>query len=330
MLKTYHFPIPEVAQFSGIMHNFLPQHPDSTTVRHETESLQLMETYLDYHSVFLYRIEAYVEADCILPLKTSQADFHLLYAVKSPSQLIIQNSKIKDHIQLPGGHGTYAYVPKGKFTIHLQYGHYLVYGLLIDVGFIRANIFPSHSFLYEFKTARLRDKKKLYQTPVWPIKEKTSYQIQRLEEIFFHYHPDHEAEIIKMLYILFGIAKFKQFKTYEWIDPNEDLAKRVRSAIQDLVSQEFSNLSLSGLSAKFDIGHKRLIAVHKQYFNQTLQQYLHQLIIIKAKEKLILYTVNETATYCGYSEVSSFSDFFLKEVGLRPSAYQQQIINKKN
>lgn len=329
MIKTYHFPIPEVAQFSGPMHNFLPQHPDATTVRHETENLQLMEMYLDYHSVLLYRIEIYVEADCILPLKTTQADFHLLYAVKSPSQLIIQHSKIEDRIQLSGGHGTYAYVPKGKFAIHLQPGHYLIYGLLIDVGFIRANIFPSHSFLYEFKTARLRDKKKLYQTPVWPIKEMTRFQLQRLEDIFFHYHPDHEAHIIGMLYILFEIAKQKQFSTYLYTDPIEDLASRVRSAIKDLVNQEFSNLSLSGLSGQFGVGHKRLIAVHKQYFKQTLQQYLHELIVIKAKEKLVLYTVSETATYCGYSDVSSFSDFFFKKVGIRPSTYQQQILFKK-
>lgn len=329
MIKTYQFLISQVAQFSGPMHNFLPQRPDATTVKHQTESLQLVDMYLDYHSVLLYRIEAYAEADCILPLKTEKSDFHLLYAFKSPSQIIIENNKSEDHIQLPGGHGTYAYVPKGKFSVHLQYGHYLVYGLLIDVGFIRANIFPSHSFLYEFRTARLRDKKKLFQTPIWPIKEKTSYQIQRLEEIFFHYHSGHEAEIIKMLYILFDIAKFKQFTSYEWLDPNEDLAKRVRGAIQDLVSQEFSNLSLSGLSEKFSIGHKRLIAVHKQYFGLTLQQYLHELIIIKAKEKLALYTVGETATYCGYSEVSSFSDLFFKKVGMRPSAYQEHILKRK-
>ena len=328
MIKTYHFPIPEVAQFSGPMHNFLPQRPDATTVRHEAENIQLIETYLDYHSVLLYRIEVYVEADSILPLKTEKSDFHLLYAVKSPNQLIIQNSKIEDRIQLSGGYGTYAYVPKGKFSVHLQCGHYLVYGLLIDVGFIRANIFPSHSFLYEFKTARLRDKKKLYQTPVWPIREMTLFQLQRLEDIFFHYHPDHEAEIIKILYILFEIAKQKQFSTYLYTDPSEDLARRVRSAINDLVNQEFSNLSLGGLSSQFGVGHKRLIAVHKQYFGLTLQQYLHELIVIKAKEKLALYTVSETATYCGYSEGSSFSDLFFKKVGMRPSAYQQQILKK--
>ncbi len=331
MLKTFQFLIPQVAQFSGPMHKFLPQHTDAATTRYESENIQLIETYLDYHSVLLYRIEVYAEANSILPLKTEKSDFHLLYTLQSPEQIIIQNNKTEGRIQLPERYGTYSYVPKGKFTIQLQHGQYLVYGLLIDVGFIRANIFPSHSFLYEFRTARLRDKKKLFQTPIWPIKEKTSYQIQRLEEIFFHYyHPGHEAEIIKMLYILFDIAKFKQFTSYEWLDPNEDLAKRVRGAIQDLVSQEFSNLSLSGLSEKFSVGHKRLIAVHKQYFGLTLQQYLHELIVIKAKEKLVLYPVSETATYCGYSEVSSFSDFFFKKTGMRPSAYQQKIMDKKN
>lgn len=329
MIKTFQILIPPVTQFDGPIHNFLPQHPDTTTVKHEAENIQLVETCLDYHSVLLYRIEIYIEAECTVPFKTVQADFHLLYAVKASSQLIIQNSKIDDCIQIPDSHGRYAYVPKGKFALHLQCGHYLVYGLLIDVGFIRTNIFPSHSFLYEFKTARLRDKKKLYQTPVWPIKEMTRFQLQRLEDIFFHYHPDHEAEIIKILYILFEIAKQKQFSTYLYTDPSEDLAKRVRSAIQDLVQQEFSNLSLSGLSGQFGVGQKRLIAVHKQYFGLTLQQYLQELIVLKAKEKLVLYTVSETAAYCGYSEVSSFSDFFIKKVGMRPSAYQQEILKKK-
>lgn len=329
MIKSYDFAIPQVDQFSGRKHHFLPQQPDATTTQYQTENIQLVDTHLDYHSVLIYRMEAYVETDCILPLKTAQADFHLLYTVKAPTPIVIQSNKNEDQVQLCGGHGTYAYVPKGKFDIQLQSGHYLIYGLLIDVGFIRAHLFPKTTFLHEYRAARHRNKKKLYQTPMWPIKEKTSYQLQRLEEVLFQYHLDQEAHIISMVYILFEIAKQKQFGTYLYTDPSEDLAKRVHLAIKDLVNQEFSNLSLSGLSDLLGVGHKRLIAVHKQYFNQTLQQYLHELIVIKAKEKLVLYTVSETATYCGYSEVSSFSDFFFKKVGMRPIAYQQEILKRE-
>lgn len=328
MIKSYDIPIPQVDQFSGRVHQFLPQQPDATTTRYETENIQLVDTHLDYHSVLIYRIEAYVEADCILLLKTARSDFHLLYAVKSPAPIVIQNSKYEDQITFPEKHGTYAYVPKGKFDIYLQSGHYLVYGLLIDVGFIRSHLFPTTTFLHEYRTARLRNKKKLYQTPIWPIKGMTHFQLQRLEEVFFHYHADHEAHIITMIYCLFEIARQKQYKTYIYIEPGEYLATKVRTAIEDQVNQEFSNISLSGLSELFDIGHKRLTAVHKQYFNQTLLQYLHQLIMIRAKEKLAHYSVNETAIYCGYRDVSTFSDFFFKEVGMRPSTYQKEILKR--
>lgn len=329
MLKTFYFILPQVDLFSKYQHHFLPSYADTTFVRYETDKIQLVDTYLDYHSVLIYRLEAYVAKSCNLPLKTDKSDFHLLYAINAPSPIIIQNSKDEDQIILPSSFGTYTYVPKGKYDIQLHQGYYLVYGLLIDVGFIRAHILSSTSFLHEFRAAGKRDKKKLYQTPIWPIKEMTRFQIQRLEEIFFHYQPDHEYEVIKIMYTLFEIAKQKQFRMYIYVDPHEDLARRVRIAIADQVNQEFSNLSLSSLSLRFDLSHKRLIAIHKQYFKQTLLQYLHHLLIIKAKEKLTLYTVSETAMYCGYSEVSSFSDFFFKQVGMRPSTYQQKILKRK-
>ncbi|MEJ5089285.1 helix-turn-helix domain-containing protein [Sphingobacterium faecium] len=329
MLKTFYFTIPQVDLFSRYKHDFQPLYPDTTTVRYETDKIQLTDTYLDYHSVLIYRMEAYVSESCNLPLKTEKSDFHLLYTMSAPRPIIIQNRDNEDQITLPSSSGTYIYVPKGKYDIHVHHGHYDVFGLLIDVGFIRADIFSSSSFLHEFRAARQRDKKKLYQTPIWPIKEMTRFQIQRLEEIFFHYQPDHEYEVIKIMYTLFEIAKQKQFRMYSYVDPSEDLARRVRIAIADQVNQEFSNLSLSSLSLRFNLSHKRLIAVHKQYFKQTLLQYLHHLLILKAKEKLTLHTVSETAMYCGYSEVSSFSDFFFKQVGMRPSTYQRKILKRK-
>lgn len=146
MLKTFYFTIPQVDLFSRYKHDFQPLYPDTTTVRYETDKIQLTDTYLDYHSVLIYRMEAYVSESCNLPLKTEKSDFHLLYTMSAPRPIIIQNRDNEDQITLPSSSGTYIYVPKGKYDIHVHHGHYDVFGLLIDVGFIRADIFSSSSF----------------------------------------------------------------------------------------------------------------------------------------------------------------------------------------
>ncbi|WP_400261908.1 helix-turn-helix domain-containing protein [Sphingobacterium sp. SG20118] len=329
MIKSYHFSLRKVEQLSSPFQHFLPKHVDAVTNYYEEKNIQMIETYMDYHSTLIYRLEAYVLEDMVLELKTDRFDFHLLYAVSAPSPIVIKKKKADDQIALPGSHCTYSYIPKNKFQIHLKAGYYRVYGLLIDVGFIRNSMLHEVAFLHEFRMAGQREKKKLYQTPIWPIKEKTPYQLQRIDQVFFHYKSKNEADIISMVFILFDIAKIKQQGLYELLDPNEELAKRVRQCIQDQVALEFSDLNLGALPERFGLKQKRLIGVHKQYFGQTPVQYLQECIIEKAKELLARYTVGETASYCGYNHTSSFSDFFHQKVGMRPGQYQQEILKRK-
>jgi len=156
MIKTFHFILPKVSEFSEQVKALLPKLPDSQLQRYEDIGIQLVEEYIDYHSVIFYRVQVQVQSTFQLSLHTNKSDYHLLYNRHSVSTIKIEHTANNSHVQLPSGYDTYVYIPKGKMQTVLLQGEYLIYGVLVDRGYIRSAIFKEDHFLFKFSTAHLR------------------------------------------------------------------------------------------------------------------------------------------------------------------------------
>lgn len=323
MIKTFHFILPKVAQFTRQVKAFSPKLPDSQLQHYEDANIQLIEEYIDYHSVIFYRVQAQVQGTFHLSVQTNKSDYHLLYNRHSVSTIKIEHAANNSHLQLPAGYDTYAYIPKGKMQTLLVQGEYLIYGVLVDIGYIRSAIFKEDHFLFKFSTAHRRDKKRLYQSAIWPIKEKTDYQLTKIEDYFFNYHKDNEAMAVKLVYDLFDIAIYKNFEHYEKIDPDQFLAERAKRMIRDQVMQTFSTCSIQAIADQLQIDISKLDKLYKTAYGETPRKTWNTLMIQKAKDLLLAgHSVKEVSNYCGYGSQQNFSAFFRKQTGICPSAYK--------
>jgi AraC-like DNA-binding protein len=323
MKKTFHFKLPEVDQFSDQVKAFLPKLADSSIQRYEDTGIQLTEEYIDYHSVIFYRLQAHVQQDSMLYIKTVKADYHLVYNLGSPQEIVIEQARTVSQASLPPQYHSYIYIPKGEVQVNLDSGTYLLYGVLVDIGFIRPAIYKENHFLSEFKAAHRRDKKLLYQSAIWPIRERTRYQLSYIESYLFKYHKDNEVIAIKVVYNLFAIAIDKNFSLHEKLDPDQLLAKLAREMIIDQATQTFSSCSVQVIAEQLQIDVSKLNRIYKSIYSESPKQTWTKHLILKAKELLLAgHSVKEVSNYCGYGQQQNFSTFFRKQTGVCPSQYK--------
>ncbi|MBL1407646.1 helix-turn-helix domain-containing protein [Sphingobacterium faecale] len=330
MKKTFHFELPPVDHFEGDASGFLPKLADSTLQRYADDGIQLIEEYIDYHQVMLYRIQAILTSSYSLPLACDKADYHLVYPVKATAKVLIhRTAPHPSQACFVQGQASYIYIPKATVHIELRAGCYLVYGLLINIGIVREIIYREDHFLMLFRKHRDHNKKLLYQSDSWPIKDRTLFQISRIETVFFNFQKNNEGEVIKLVYAFFDIAEYKQFEVYEKLHEGKELAKKARLAIADQIHQTFSTLSIGQLHKQLGVGAPYLRRVHQKYYQQTLLQYRDELLLAKAKLLLVEYSVSEVSNFCGFHQLSSFSDYFLKYTDQRPAHYQKILSEKR-
>ncbi len=139
--------LPEVDQFSDQAKAFLPKLADSSIQRYEGLGIQLVEEYIDYHSVIFYRLQTQVQQATRLSIETIKADYHLLYNLGSPQEIVIKQAENESQATLPPQYHSYVYIPKGKIGVNLDAGTYLIYGVLVDIGFVRQAIYKENHFL---------------------------------------------------------------------------------------------------------------------------------------------------------------------------------------
>lgn len=88
-------------------------------------------------------------------------------------------------------------------------------------------------------------------------------------------------------------------------------------------------LSVRDMAKRANLSPSRFNTVFKQKFGMSPYRYLLHLRIKHAKELLrsTEYTLEEIATYCGFSDIHHFSKTFKKMVGQSPGVYRQ-VLNR--
>ncbi|MBL1408219.1 helix-turn-helix domain-containing protein [Sphingobacterium faecale] len=323
MLKSFIFRLKQISRFEQPLQDYLPPLEGSETGYYDEPHIQLIEEYVDYRQVLIYRLQAVVLEPCEIQIECCRSDYHLLYPVEADADIRIRrDSPHASEITLTQGMATYAHIPKAELHITLQPGTYTIHGLLIDIGMIRQEIFRDDHFLMQFRLRRQQNKKLLYQSAQWPIAEKTLLQIQHIENFLFPHHKDKEGRAVELVYTLFDIAEYKQFEQYEKLQEGEILAGRIKQYIEDQVNKKFSIRDISHPPNKQNLSYQQLARIFKKYNKKTMIQYRDELLLAKAKILLLQYDVSNVAYFCGFNQISAFSDFFFSQTNIRPSVYK--------
>src|SRR5690606_7537031 len=122
------------------------------------------------------------------------------------------------------------------------------------------------------RAAYQRAKKHLYQSPVWPIKERTRYQLSYIESYLFKYHKHNEAIAIKVVYNLFDIAIDKNFDLHEKLDPKQLLAKLAKQMVIGQATQILRSGSIDPIAERLQVDRSEL----KKYSNASYGERLKQ------------------------------------------------------
>ncbi|WML34540.1 Ada metal-binding domain-containing protein [Clostridium sp. OS1-26] len=105
-------------------------------------------------------------------------------------------------------------------------------------------------------------------------------------------------------------------------NPIADLAKKTKH-IYDTYYADRGNLLLQ--ISKLSISQNHLINIFREQYNMTPVEYVNKVRIEKAKELLTgsEYNILNIAFQCGFGSLSTFYEFFKKEVGFPPKEYRK-------
>ena len=91
------------------------------------------------------------------------------------------------------------------------------------------------------------------------------------------------------------------------------------------ISENYNkNISIKNLCDEFHYSKSTLHSLFKKEGNVSINQYLTDIRISKAKELICFHTAGEVAEMVGYSDINYFSRIFKKETGMSPTQYKKQ------
>ena len=151
------------------------------------------------------------------------------------------------------------------------------------------------------------------------------------------------ADLILVCFLLFfsavnisSVAKVKdQSKSsYEGYEANEEYVNRVMKYMDDEKPYLKSNITLDALSELIDVPARELTALLNGHFKMNYYEFINNYRIKEAK--LILTqdvnqekTISDVFLAVGFNSKSVFNTFFKKNVGVTPSDFRKQALNKE-
>lgn len=101
-------------------------------------------------------------------------------------------------------------------------------------------------------------------------------------------------------------------------------SEKIRNAIGYINSNYGSNMGISDIAAYIGISNSYLVRLFKEETNETLVDYITEVRISAAKNKLLDKTlrISEVAKKTGFNSSQYFSNVFVKKTGLTPGQYR--------
>jgi AraC-like DNA-binding protein len=102
----------------------------------------------------------------------------------------------------------------------------------------------------------------------------------------------------------------------------EALVERIKAYV--LANYNKESLNIDSIAESIGVSRSHVMKTYKNKYNKTLNQFIVELRLEKAKSFLLEKSVTETAYEVGFKSANYFSTFFSKHMGITPKQYQQQ------
>ncbi|MGJ8680699.1 helix-turn-helix transcriptional regulator [Paraglaciecola sp.] len=106
------------------------------------------------------------------------------------------------------------------------------------------------------------------------------------------------------------------------------LVERMKSYV--LANYNKESLNIDSIAEAIGVSRSHAMKSYKNKYGQTLNQYIIELRLEKAKSFLLEKSVTEAAYEVGFKSANYFSTFFSKHMGITPKQYQQQAKGQKS
>lgn len=169
-------------------------------------------------------------------------------------------------------------------------------------------------------------------TGIIVVIRKRRSEINRFEEIIRKI----ESSSFKPEYKKESIVDEDAEKKVLMTEETEQLILKKLQKFEDKDGYINRNVSLSSLSAKFDINSKYLSYVINKHKRKDFNNYINTLRIYYIIRKMesdpvyLSYKISYLAEECGFSSHSKFTAIFKAEMGISPSVFMQYAVNKNN
>lgn len=139
-----------------------------------------------------------------------------------------------------------------------------------------------------------------------------------------------ELMLNSLLYRFLAIVKKKDTNPY--VSKNQNLSPYVQATINYIKDNYTTALSINVLSQQLSLNRSYLSSLFKKEMGITLQRYISDYRLSRAKELLSLtnFSIEEISEYSGYHDPLVFSKAFKRKTGMTPTTYRKRELNKQN
>lgn len=270
-----------------------------------------------------YEIE--IDTDIVIPMEVRQRDIYGLYSLRVKGRMHLSDQHGKKITQFKDRRALYQYLPPGEYYLHLTAGKYRFLCVYFDIGIFDGGADESFDFIKELLDAHRTATNIPLKTIDFRIGPVTEYTIEHLFANLKAGDLDCQIFIIHTMKELVKLARTKIAEARDGSTHKARLANSAKLLIALYVDKDGIKCSLERVADKLATSVNNLQKIFKAETGKTPTQYIIELVITRAKQHLDLgKTSDDTATACGFGDLSNFYRFFKRETKITPKQYQDK------
>lgn len=274
---------------------------------------------------YLQYYEISVDADIIIPMEVGQRDIYGLYSLRVKGRMHLRDQQGKKITQFKDRRALYQYLPPSEYYLHLTAGKYQFLCYYFDIGIFDGGADESFDFLRELLDAQRTAAEAPIKTLDFRIGPVTEYTIEFLFANLKKGDLDSQVFIIHTMKELVKLALKKINEERDGMTHKARIANAAKLLIEHYVKQDGIKCNLERIADKLAISVNYLQKVFKAETGKTPTQCINELVLAFAKSRLDHgENRSDTATACGFGDLSNFYRFFKREAGLTPKEYQDK------
>lgn len=278
-------------------------------------------------TVYCYDFQIDQPTQIHLEVKAPFIQLYHMMQIKGKGTLAQQSSA--QTFPLLDGRGVYLYTPTDRFTLHLERGHYLIYGFCFHPDILFAADSGKPEFIWPLLDAFQRQLPHLVASIDFKAERGTHEKHHELYDMLVQGKVCKALCILQILQKLFDLSIRKMKQIYEQHHPNRVLVDSAREMIVNHFNSMDSDISIQEIAFKLQCIPNYLSKLHITHYGININTFRKEIRLNKIKnlllkdEKLMI-----VALQCGFKDYTALCKFFKQETGYTAKVFLEKFIKK--